>query len=128
MPSGQYSVNPMAKPKQSSGKSPNEEFDIAEGVRVGKSPTPGITLQRIVRSRIVGKDLSGNAPEERHSINRFAWALNGRHLAAACRDSTIQIWDTKTGETLKILAGHKGRVDNVAWSPDSRLIASTSAV
>jgi WD40 repeat protein/serine/threonine protein kinase len=48
-------------------------------------------------------------------------------VAASTRvDSTIPIWDTKTGRKLRELAGHEGIVRGIAFHPAGRLLASTA--
>lgn len=46
---------------------------------------------------------------------------DGSRIASAGADGRAIIWDTETGEHLLTLAGHKGWVDAVAFSPDGRL-------
>jgi WD40 repeat protein len=59
------------------------------------------------------------------------WAVrpDGRELAILHRDGTIQLWDLATGqETPRILRGHTGQVVGLAYTPDGRRLASTSAL
>jgi WD40 repeat protein len=39
---------------------------------------------------------------------------------------TVEIWDTATGACMQTLEGHSGSVTSVAFSPDSKLVASGS--
>jgi tetratricopeptide (TPR) repeat protein len=43
------------------------------------------------------------------------------------RNGTIKLWDLKTGEVLRTLTGHSGKVDSLAISPDGRTLASVSS-
>lgn len=45
-----------------------------------------------------------------------AWR-NGR-LRVASTDGVVRIWDAGTGETIHVLRGHMGAVNDVDWSPD----------
>ncbi len=63
-----------------------------------------------------------------------SWAPNGKYIVYSDGDSGIQIWDIETRNAIYTYHGHikkndKGSytlpVDKVAWSPDSRRIAST---
>ena len=41
-------------------------------------------------------------------------------------DATVRIWDLNSNKCLKILEGHLAGISTLAWSPDSRTIASGS--
>ena len=41
-------------------------------------------------------------------------------------DATIRIWDTATGKHLYSLEGHLAGISTIAWSPDSKSLASGS--
>ncbi len=89
---------------------PNYDPEPADGVRVGESPVPGITLRRILRGHT-------------DRINRIAWSPDGRFLASPSEDQTIRIWDVQRGECVTLLEEGKAKNDGVAWSPDGRLLA-----
>lgn len=63
---------------------------------------------------------------------RGAWTAadlspNGRQLIAGNSDSKIRLWDVATGEELRILRGHRGRVASVKFSPDNRMLLSAGS-
>jgi WD40 repeat protein len=59
-------------------------------------------------------------------FNSVAFSPDGQHLAAACRDKTVKVWNLKTGHVLT-LRGHERAVYSVAFSPtDGRRLASAS--
>jgi WD40 repeat protein len=59
-------------------------------------------------------------------FNSVAFSPDGQHLAAACRDKTVKVWDLKTGQVLT-LRGHEKDVFSVAFSAtDGRRLASAS--
>jgi WD40 repeat protein len=44
----------------------------------------------------------------------------------APKPGTAHVWDARTGQEVRALAGHQGKVTGVAFSPDGRLLASAS--
>lgn len=56
-------------------------------------------------------------------IRAIAYRPDGSLLASADRDGRVQLWDPATGVMVRELAG-AGMPDGLAFSPDSRLLAS----
>jgi WD40 repeat protein len=50
----------------------------------------------------------------------------GTKVATASRDGTARVWDPKSGRQLALLAGHKGPVKSVAFSPDGTRLVTAS--
>src|SRR5262249_13744178 len=57
----------------------------------------------------------------------FAFAPDGKFLAAGGPDGTIALCDTATGKVVRTLTGHRGAVHGVAFSGDARALASGAA-
>jgi WD40 repeat protein/tetratricopeptide (TPR) repeat protein len=55
-----------------------------------------------------------------------AFSPDGRTLALASREGTVQLWDVASGQILATLEGHSSAVGAVAFSPDGRTLASGS--
>ena len=45
-------------------------------------------------------------------------------LNSASADDTVMLWDTKTGQGIATLRGHKSEVRSVAFAPDGQTLAS----
>ena len=66
------------------------------------------------------------APEPSHvgSANALAFSADGLRLASGGNDGTVRLWDASTGQSLRVIEGHKRPVLSVAFSTDGRHIAS----
>jgi WD40 repeat protein len=77
-----------------------------------------------------GKERLTIAPGEtgrEYRFERVAFAPDGRTLATARANGTIQLWDLAAGAALLSRAGHYARLTCLAVSPDSRVLASGHA-
>ena len=54
-----------------------------------------------------------------------AFSPDGKRLAAGL-SRTVHVWSADTGQEVRVLQGHTGRVTAVAFSPDGKRIASAS--
>ncbi|HEV3257811.1 MAG TPA: protein kinase, partial [Gemmataceae bacterium] len=63
-----------------------------------------------------------------HTLQQAAYnptySSDGQHLAAARHDGVICVWNAKTGELLTSFPGHDKRIWTLAFSPESRTLAS----
>lgn len=59
-------------------------------------------------------------------VHSVAYSPDGLRLASASSDSTVKVWDARTGKGLLTLEGHTSGVESVAFSPDGRRLASAS--
>jgi small GTP-binding protein len=93
---------------------PEEVNELGEYTKIGGSPVPGITLQKVM--------LGGS----NSSITRIVWSPDGKYLAVPSVGNTIRILDLALGECTQILTGKDGTIYSVAWSPDAKFLASAS--
>jgi Tol biopolymer transport system component len=59
-------------------------------------------------------------------VTGLAWSPDGKRIASASQDETVQVWDAATGDNVLTYRGHTSIVTAVAWSPDGGHIASAS--
>jgi eukaryotic-like serine/threonine-protein kinase len=59
-------------------------------------------------------------------IRDIAFSPDGQILATADNNTTITIWDSKTGQMRKKLRGHTRLISSLAFSPDGEKLASAS--
>jgi WD40 repeat protein len=50
----------------------------------------------------------------------------GRWIASAGDDSTVKVWDSRTGALVRTFRGHEGLVTSVAFTADGRRLVSGS--
>lgn len=48
-------------------------------------------------------------------VNALAWSRDGKMIASASDDGTVQVWNAKDGSHVVTYRGHKGPVNAVAW-------------
>jgi eukaryotic-like serine/threonine-protein kinase len=59
-------------------------------------------------------------------VMSVAWHPGGKYLASACGDNLLYLWDTATGEKLRVLQGHQNTPVNVAFNHAGNLLVSSA--
>ena len=57
-------------------------------------------------------------------VYSVVFSPDGNTIASGSRDSTVRLWDARTGTLIHTLTGHKSVVFSVAFSPDGNTLAS----
>src|SRR5260370_4366087 len=59
-------------------------------------------------------------------VNTVVWSPDGKRIASASYDKTVQVWDVATGHLYLTYRWHSNMLSAVPWSPDSNDIACSS--
>jgi WD40 repeat protein len=67
-------------------------------------------------------------PYDRHTAIVFSavYSPDGQWIASTGEDRTIRVWQARGRQELAVLHGHRGGVNEVAFAPDGRRLASRS--
>lgn len=57
-------------------------------------------------------------------VDSVSWSPNGKRIASASGDKTVQVWDASSGGHVLTYRHHTSDVLAVAWSPDGKYLAS----
>ena len=57
-------------------------------------------------------------------VYQCAFAPDSRLLVSSSKDTTLKVWDVRTGKLHTDLPGHKDEVYAVDWSPDGKMVGS----
>jgi WD40 repeat protein len=55
-----------------------------------------------------------------------AWSPDGRRLASAAKDNSVQVWDVDTGQAVATFTAHTAFISALAWNHDGSRLASAS--
>ncbi|NET80248.1 WD40 repeat domain-containing protein [Okeania sp. SIO1F9] len=54
-------------------------------------------------------------------VESIAFSPDSKTLASGSWDKNIRLWNTTSGEQLRILKGHESLIGSLAFSPDGKL-------
>ena len=73
---------------------------------------------------VASGQLLATLPAHPHWVQACRFSADGRFLATVCRDGVVRVFDATTGALLDKLVGHVGRVWDVDFEPDGRLVTA----
>ena len=99
-----------------------------------------VYIYNIEENRLLSK-ISAKYSIGRHNLSKIALSSNGKYLAASYNIdsfgngflfprvpkaffSRIRIWNVENGRLIKTFVGHRKGINTIAFSPDSKLLAS----
>jgi RNA polymerase sigma factor (sigma-70 family) len=62
--------------------------------------------------------------EHSSDVKHASFSPDCKTLAVAAEDKTVHLWQTASGQKIRLLEGHQAPVFVVAWSPDSKSLVS----
>jgi WD40 repeat protein len=97
----------------------NGQREQGQGSRVtgSASATPPASPSPSVSPVAAGVTLNGHSD----LVDSLAFSPDGTRMVSAGLDSTVQLWDVRTGAKVKTLV--KGAADTLAFAPDGRSVA-----
>src|SRR5260370_10304970 len=62
----------------------------------------------------------------RDEVHGVSWSPQGKRIASASADKTVQVWDAVNGGSIFIYTAHSGPVNSAAWLHDGQQIPSAN--
>ncbi len=84
------------------------------------------TWNRVKTLQNPEQDSQSRGPGRPGTFEDVAFSPDGKTLALASREGSVQLWDVATGKILEKVKGHSSAVEAVVFSPDGRTLASGS--
>lgn len=96
--------------------------ELVEGRGAGYARHPTVQLW----DTATGHRLAALSPPDAiNGPNAFAFSPDGQLLAASM-DNTVWLWEVATGRRLAALYGHTAQINSIAFSPNGRMVATSS--
>jgi WD40 repeat protein len=109
-------------------KNAPDKVHLLQALPAPLSPLPGMPMGPLALVREPAELPNANSwtietVHSRGSVNAVAYRPDGKRLAAGGEDGTIRIWDTTSGELVRMLVGGD-RVGALSWSKDGHALTA----
>src|SRR5262249_9603388 len=98
------------------------------GSLIARASGDAIRIFRHARVTQELKDLSTKPALVAASIRDLEFSPDGKLIASVGDDHYLRVWDVATGHKLYAVVAHQGPVPDLAFSPDSRWIATAGTI
>ncbi|MEN9517461.1 MAG: hypothetical protein RLZZ381_49 [Cyanobacteriota bacterium] len=94
---------------------------------IAKGDVNGDSKLEIWRNNLDGtQKLLRTLPGQQTTISQIKYSPDGKIIAAATWDKTIQLWNAQTGKLINTLKGHQDGVNSITFSPNGQFLISGS--
>lgn len=63
---------------------------------------------------------------EQEGVSCLAWLGKSRYLATGCLDGKLRLWDSLSGDCIRIFSGHAGAIQSLSVSANLDFLVSAS--
>lgn len=103
--------------------SPDGKFVAVGGSAAGEKGHHLVILDGdLTAAKLVEPNIVADAVPAKERINGLAFSADGKHLAAACSDGVLRVFNVATGKAVVAVKEHKEEVFSVAYAPDGKTL------
>ncbi|HRI69802.1 MAG TPA: protein kinase, partial [Polyangium sp.] len=112
----------LAAAREMQTKDPTKALALLREIEPG--PVPRGWVELVLQTRYAG--IAERVKYQSNSVWSAKLSPDGRRVAVALTNRTLEVWDVDGSGESVVLRGHEHSVDDLAWSHDGRRIASGS--